>query len=277
MARCVYCETSENLNTQLTVTLEDGTKAAVDICDEHAEEATIKSARAAYQANQDKIAAFLIQAKELGLEVQEGASGLVIVRPEPVPVEPVVEPVPVAQPVEQQMIQTQPAMVEQPTNPKAGLTKNERDEGWVDTGAVDGQKGMQSVGGSTNMGAVSTHASHVVGGQKDVLPSNARRGKVKMQLAEGRGGQPIAIPEKRIDGTGTTRIKIQQKVNDDVLQRRFKDMATESRSSDDNQAGVDFRNSYQDTTRRCPICRGECVINGADCPKCDGMGTITIS
>ena len=276
MARCVYCETSETLNTQLTVTLENGTKATVDICDEHAEEATIKSAREAYQANQDKIAAFLEQAKELGLEVQEGASGLIIIKPELVPTEPATESVPVAQPV---MIEQQitPTMIEQPVDPKVGLTKDERDKGWVDTGIVDSNKGMQSVGGSTNMGAVSTHASHVVGGQKDVLPSNVRRGKVKMQLAEGRGGQPIAIPEKRIDGTGTTRIKIQQKVDDHALQRRFKDMATESRSSDDNRAGVDFRNSYQDTTRKCPICQGDCVINGADCPKCDGMGTITIS
>lgn len=267
MVRCIYCESEKDLNTQLIVTLENGTKATVDICDKHAEEATIKSAREAYQANQDKIAAFLEQAKELGLEVQEGASGLVIVKPEPAPVEFIIEPVPEAQPV----------MVEQPINPKAGLTKDERDDGWVDTDVVDSQKGMQSVGGSTSMGAVQTHASHVVGGQKDVLPNNARRGKVKMQLAEGRGGQPIAIPEKRIDGTGTTRIKIQQKVDDHALQRRFKDMATESRSSEDNRAGVDFRNSYQDTTRQCPICRGDCVINSADCPKCDGMGTITIS
>ena len=61
--QCVYCESSENLNTSLQVKLEDGSRVSVDICDEHAEEATIKSAREAYLAKQDKIKEVLEQAK----------------------------------------------------------------------------------------------------------------------------------------------------------------------------------------------------------------------
>lgn len=270
MVKCVYCEKTDTLNTQLTVKLEDDTRITVDICDDHSEEATVKTAREAYQSNQDKIAVVLEQAKALGLNITEGAGGLTIAEK---PSEPA--PAPVQAMTEQSVMVAQPALVSQPINPKI-VSKEEEEEGWIDTGMVDGQQGMQSIGGNVSGHSVTTHASHQVTGQKDVLPQGTRRGKVKMQLVEGRGGQPIAVPAKRVDGTGTTRIKIQQKEDDHKLQRRFKDMATKTRSTFDNAAGPDFRSGYNDTTRTCPICRGNCVINDQDCPKCDGMGFIQV-
>ena len=39
MQTCVFCSTTSNLNTQMTITVDD-VKITVDICDEHAETAT---------------------------------------------------------------------------------------------------------------------------------------------------------------------------------------------------------------------------------------------
>jgi len=69
MSTCVYCGASENLNTTLQITLDGGERTTVVICDEHAEDATIKSARIAYTNRQKQIDEFLAQAKLLGLNI----------------------------------------------------------------------------------------------------------------------------------------------------------------------------------------------------------------
>jgi hypothetical protein len=254
---CVYCDSHDNLNTQLTVSLDNGTKVTVYICDGHAEDASVKTARIAYQEKQAKIEAFLEQAKALGIEIQLQGGGLTVA---------------------QQTSPTQQVRSNPMTDALPIVDSKEADEGWVSTAKIDGadRKGMRSIGGSTELGAVPSHASYNVSGQKDVLDEQVRRGKVKMGLAAGRAGTPIAVPEKRVDGTGTTRIRIVNKETDDSLQRRFKNIADESRQSNDNSAGPDFRHGYNETTRTCPICRGDCVVNDQDCPKCQGLGVISV-
>lgn len=250
--QCVYCGTTLNLNTQLTITLDNGSKVTVDICDEHAEDATIKTARIKYVEKQDKIAAFLEQAKALGIEVQTSSSGIVLAR------------------------QSQPQPQSQPPQPQPHqlLTEQESDEGWVSTQKIDAvdRRGMRSTGGSTEFGSVQGYSNYTVSGDKDVLPEAVRHGKVKMGIAEGRGGVAINIPEKRIDGTGTTIIRIANKESDATLQRRFKKMADVSKL--DKQPN--FINGYDDATRTCPICRGDCFINSNPCPRCEGSGMISI-
>lgn len=256
---CVYCDSTDNLNTQLTISLENGTKVTVNICDEHAEEASVKTARAAYQEKQTKIEAFLEQAKALGIEVSvPQGGGLAVAKQTPQPTSP------------DQPAPTQPA---QPVEESVPIVDDkEAKEGWVPTAKVDQAKGMRSVGGSTEFGGVSGHNSYSVSGQEDVLDEHVRKGKVKMTLAEGREGAPLAVPEKRIDGTGTTRIRIVKKETDHTLQRRFKDMAQDSKA--DQQP--DFRQGYGDSTRTCPICHGNCVVDDQDCPKCEGLGVISV-
>jgi len=281
MQSCIYCGSSDNLNTQLTLSLESG-KVTVDICDEHAEDASVKTARAKYMEKQDQIIVFMEQAKALGIEIPaQNPSGLIIAQntltstPDPAPAPAASDnPEPASTTVVQQVVKKPPAVdpITEGVTASPLIEKHEADEGWVTTAKADSAaaKGMQSVGGSTEMGQVSSHASHVVGGQQDVLSEEARRGKVKMVVAEGRLGTPIMVPSKRVDGTGTTRIRIKNSEDDNTLQRRFKDMANDSKS--DQQP--DFRNGYEDSSSTCPICRGNCVINGKDCPKCDGMGQI---
>lgn len=277
MSKCIYCEKQTDLNTQLTITLDGGKKVTVDICDEHADDATVKTAREAYLHHQQQIETFLEQAKALGFVVQDGPNGLAMVQPQQVPQAPQpVEPQPVVQPIQQQSVEPQPVVQQpiqqQPAQPQQPITEG---EGWIDTSRIDNRR-MTSKGGAVSGVGVESYVHSQVGGQQDVLPNEVRRGKVRMQVVQGRCGQPLALPEQRVDGTGTTRVVVAQTEDDNKLQRRFKEMADTSRSSQDNAAGPDFRNGYSDGTRNCPICYGACTIDDQTCPKCKGLGYISI-
>lgn len=261
MTQCVYCESTSDLNTQLTVTLEDGNRVTVDICDAHAEEASVKTAREAYQDKQKKIEEVLAQAKALGIDLsQTTTSGLVVPQQQAPPPQTPTAPQPTPQ---------------VPTPIDDEMTEDSDDV--VDTSRLDHRPGMTSVGGNTEMGQVSSHASHQVTGQQDKLDPSLLEGKAKMNLVEGREGMPIAIPEKRVDGTGTTRIKVANTENDNKLQNRFKKMAQDSM---DDRVPNFARQGYQNTTTNCTFCRGEGTVSNAgkiiECPKCNGSGIISV-
>lgn len=258
MDQCVYCESTDNLNTQLTVTLEDGNKVTVNICDAHAEEATIKTARAAYLEKQQKINEIIEQAKKLGLEIGQSAGGLVIAQ-QTTPQSPSTGPAPQPKPT-------------QPKPPKIELSSDDPDV--VQTTKIDSNRQFVSLGGSTDHGHVDSYSSHDLNIKG--LPPEARDGYAQMRIVEGREGHPIAIPQKRIDGTGVTRINIKQIEDDRGLQNRFKKMANQSMRDDIDGTPNFARSGYRNSTRDCPICRGECVINGQDCPKCNGAGVISV-
>jgi len=252
--QCIYCGSAKNLNTSMTVTLDDGIKHTVDICDEHAEEASIKSVKEAFITKQAQIKAVLEQAKALGLNISE-VGGISIAQAESAP-----------QP--QQPPQPQPKAKEQP----------ELDDDFIPTDRIDKDRTITSVGGNTAMGNVPSYQSYDVANVRGDLPEDLLKGKVKMEVMEGREGQPIAVPKQRVDGTGTTSINISRAENDSKLQERFKKMAAGSMS--DNTP--DFaRSGYANTTATCPICRGDGTVKmGAKsqmCPKCGGSGFISIS
>lgn len=258
---CVFCNNTQNLNTQLTITLEDGAKVNVLICDEHAEDATVKTARAAYLDKQKQIDALIEQAKKLGLNIggfqQQGALLVPTSVNNPPPT---AGTAPVAQNVQ--------------TDDLSG-------DDVVSTEMLDSRGGMVSIGGATDFGNVASHQSHNVSGIADKLPEEVRKGKAKMATVEAREGMPIVIPETRIDGTGTTRIRITKKEDDGKLQQRFKKMAKDSIERDKTPNFA--REGYQNTQTECPICRGTCrikqnvggVMKDVVCPKCNGMGSIS--
>ena len=154
---------------------------------------------------------------------------------------------------------------------------NPGDEDMISTDLID-NKTMRSVGGSTDMAQVSSYQSYDIGSTADKLPENIRAGRVKMAMMEGRGGQPIAIPQKRQDGLGETHIAIIKTENDDKMQARFKKMASDSVR--DRQANFS-QSGYTETTRNCPICSGGGTVKQgklvASCPKCGGAGMISIA
>lgn len=255
MQTCVFCNATNNLNTTMTITVNDS-KVNVYVCDTHAEDATVKTVKEAYTTKQQQIDELLKQAQALGLNVSTltKADGVLI---------PTINKK-AAQPEEIQLID------------------DESLEGAIPTERIDNKTGRMSVGGETSMGVVQSHTSHDLDSLESRLPQDVRKGKAKIALVEGREGIPIQIPELRVDGTGTTKVKIIKKEDDRTLQHRFKVMADRSiHNSDDPHLA---REGYNEKHKTCPICRGtgacKQVIAGkvttTRCPKCDGLGTITI-
>ena len=242
----------------MTITLEDGSKVSVSICDEHAEEATVKTAKLAYLKKQDAIQAVLEQARALGLNISDSKpSGLVIVQE-------TIKPQP-----KQQVSQLER---KQAVKTDLGNDLDPSDPNVVSTAKLDSLGGMRSVGGSVGTSNVESLSSHDLANLKEKLDPNIRRGTAKLESVEGRGGQPIVIPTVRKDGTGTTRINI-VKTSDAALQESFKKMASDSR---EDRLPNFARQGYNNTTRNCPICYGNGEVGGKDCPKCGGQGIISV-
>ncbi len=271
MSICVVCGSDTNLNTKLTINI-NNENVIVNLCDDHAEDTTIKLAREKYLERQDKINQLIEQAKKLGLD-PSSLLGKINVESRDKAI------IPDKKATEKTIssnLQSENAVKhnedEQAVDKrKAGNRQNDvkskNEEGWISTDRYESvDKGFTSVGGQ---GAAS-YSSYKIAGQTDVLDESLRQGKIKMGIAEGRGGSPIPVPLERVDGTGTTRIRIVNVENDQSLQKRFKGMA----SNQEHQP--DFRHGYNDATRTCPICRGDCVVNGKDCPKCKGSGLISV-
>jgi hypothetical protein len=261
LENCVICGSSENLNTSMTI-YGDGQKIEVKVCDEDADDATPKQVRQCYAEKQAQIAEVLKQAKALGLNVSPPSAGRAITTVER-PVEPAQEaPVP-------------PSSQPEPTlNPAiAEAISGSKEDGVLPTSVVDGvaQRIQGAAGGEAN---AEPHAAHNPNSLQDKLPAEARVGKVKMEAAIGRGGQPMAVPSVRVDGTGTTTVRIQQSVDDGAIQQRFKDLA--------NSVDADGANKHSFATgydvHLCPICRGDSTILNKGsietCPKCGGTGLL---
>lgn len=258
--QCIYCSSTSNLNTKLTISIENRPKVTVDICDVHADDATVKTAREAYLKRQEMIDEVLKQAEALGISVsQSEGSGLIIARSNSSD--------------SQQRNKPNSSYDSQPNNTDE-FWAQEDGKDWIPTAKVDAidSKGVRPIGGNTEHGAISAHSSYTVSGEKDILPSHVRNGKVKVDVFEGRSGAPVAIPTKRIDGTGTTHIQIVNTENDQKLQQRFKNLA--SNSMQDRHPG--FKSGYDASTRSCPFCQGTGIIKNKNCPKCEGLGTISL-
>lgn len=270
MSQCIYCGSTQALNTQLTITVDDGIKHTVDICDTHAEDASIKSAKAAFLDKQQKIQEVLEQAKALGLNISQTGDLVVASSPDPhPPAAPASEAAPAPEP--------EPAPAPTP-QPQVIQAEQQEGEDWVSTDVVDRSRPISSVGGNTQMGNVESYGSHNTESVKGELPADALKGKVKMAVVEGREGQPLAVPQQRVDGTGTTRISILKTEDDRSLQERFKKMASDSM----NDQTPDFaRSGYANTTANCPICHGDGEVRMGKstqiCPKCGGGGVISTS
>ena len=251
----------------MTIKLDSGDKVTVYVCDDHAVDATVQAVKDAHVNKQNKIDELIKQAEELGLHIST--------QEELPPV--VSKPTAASNAVQPAYTEQMTSQIPEDTKKKVtvivpGTTpiNDMSGDDVVSTDVIDNNKGMQSIGGASGGHSVDSHSSIDLSSLEDKLPEEARRGMAKMEMMEGRGGQPIAIPKKRVDGTGTTRINIVNTGGDTALQERFKNAAM----SEDS----DFRHGYQGATRDCPICKGTGFAENAgeeiSCPKCGGTGII---
>lgn len=264
MGTCIYCGSRENIVAQLTLTLDDGTRATVDVCATHADDATIRTAKQKYMERQNEIDELLAKAKALGLELspQKTASGLIVV---------------------QNVGKNQQAVddvMRGDQSPRAGQRAGAQAE---DTGMIDSakfeqkeQRGLVSRGGVAGSHNVESHQSIDMTDVREQIGEEALRGKVKFEAIEKQSGAMVAIPTKKVNGLGTTQIRVVQ-TTDQELQRRFKTIAEQSKSPYGwdvmrhlGKEGVEIVN--------CPICHGEGVTVNAGkeitCPKCKGKGML---
>jgi hypothetical protein len=265
--QCVFCEAKEGLNASMTITLDDGEKTEVLLCDVHAEDATIKTAKAAYMQKQQKINELMEAARALGLEISsvKTQGSLLIPQMKQKP-QPTSAPAPTPAPV---------------TTAEKSDFLPEEEADLIPTSKLQAVRGMVSVGGQTEYGSVASHNQHDLRGLQNQLPQGALEGRAKMTVVEGREGMPVVVPSKQVDGMGVTKIRVTKKENDNSLQRRFKGMADDSmRDHVPNFA----RAGYQNTLVSCPFCKGKQTVrhsqNGRvvdiDCPKCNGAGEVSV-
>jgi hypothetical protein len=257
--QCVFCENTTTVNTSMTITLEGGEKATVHVCDDHAEEATAKKVKAAFLARKAQIDDLLAKAKALGINIATSPSGLAVAT-----IDGQAEPV---KPKQRQQQINRPPVDEFAADDNSIV---------VPTSKID-NAAMQSVGGNTPMGNVESHSHIDRSGFNSKLDPTVLEGKVKLVQIEGRAGKPTAIPERRVDGTGTTIVSV-SRTDDASLQRRFKDMADRTVHFDEHPFMA--QNGYSNTLTNCTMCRGECTIKvrGVQqaCPKCKGAGTLSL-
>lgn len=264
MLKCAVCGSTSNLNTSITFISENG-NSSFTICDEHMSDSLADIKSKCDEANQ-AILDLIAKAKELGLEIVPPglSSSMASLSTSPGGVITAVEP-----PTKPQEPPTKPQVAVPTPEPKKPSPQDLGPE-YVDTERLDNNRGMASVGGSTQMGAVDSYNSLSLDSLQDKLPPEVRKGVAKMALVDGVAGQKIYIPEQRRDGTGTTSIQI-VKSTDDQLQESFRRMADESRG--DNTPNF-ARSGYANTTRTCPLCRGDGYVSNQVCPKCKGTGII---
>jgi hypothetical protein len=264
IVNCIYCGSDQDLKNELTVTIDDAdapggkTKVVLKVCDAHAEEATIKSAREAYVRRKDEIKQFLEMGKALGIDLTgaiQHKSGLIAAQTP-------------ARPEQQAQAAPRPVQV--------------FDEDMVDSKIVDraAEKGMitpsKSLGDGLGMVETGTSRTPIdslpIPEEKKAEIKKAIVGKVKLEPQIGKGGMPIVLPTKRVDGLGTTTVRIVES-SDAHLQRRFKNLGHDSMN---DRTTVNFKENYD--VKECNLCQGKTTVKnrGQDqaCPKCKGTGWV---
>jgi hypothetical protein len=260
--KCIQCATDKDLNTTLTVKLEDGTTVQVNVCDEHAEDMTIKQARVLYAEKQEELQKIIEMAEAAGLKVEiPTASGLVVAQQDPAKVEKPKAPVPMK-------------MADNP--PEESAVKS------PDTVLLNGRDAREKLGAAKSMstalpqaGTMEQKQSHDVRTLEDKVDLGQE--KIQLGLAEGRSGQAVPIPQIIKDEGGTTIIRVRQTVSDHDLQKNFKDLA-ESNDGSGNNAHSFHSAGY--TMNACGFCSGSGFVTNvvnktkqqSACPRCEGSG-----
>jgi hypothetical protein len=247
--KCLVCSTTEKLNTTMKVKV-DEVEHEIAVCDEHAEDMTMKIAKELIKKKIEEYENFKKMASEFGVEIKEQKSGVLVAsRPD------------------------QPA----PTMPADVAVK-----------LPPGSSGPPQPGQRV-IKAIPKHNINISGSLPGINPSSmaqtvaetARaRGRIKgdvtvpvieeveLQTVPGRQGLPMTLQKKVTDSSGTTEVRIVETSNEE-LTKRSKVLENQARQGDPNAhlfiRGYDLKD--------CNLCRGSGkTTNGQVCPKCKGKG-----
>jgi len=242
--KCIECETTNNLNTFVKLTI-DKKIQSVAVCDDHLD-LSISDIKEAVLGKVSKLISLLKEMKSLGFDISELVSGKVstVKKPEP-------EPEPKSEPEPEPKSEPEPEPKSEPES-KPKITKvNMRKTRQIRS--ITGQ----GVGGhsSYDIDNLVNREAKASGGKVPVVE------EVELQTVTGKGGIPIQIPKKIKESTGDTEIRI-IKTDNSLIDKGKKDDRT-------------FSDSYH--VEHCSLCNGTGASKwkGHDvCPRCKGAGTI---
>lgn len=261
MKSCVFSGSTENLNTTMTITLDDGSRVEVWISDEYADEATPKAVKQAYldsiKDKENKTKELIEHAKSLGFDLTPEVLQALSVQKSG-------EKITSNQPNQPKAVETNDA----PTKPKIKADKIEPAPG---RRVVSGAEADKPLNVSVDTSGASVGIGHEYEIRSVDKPSeDLREGEeAEVEIIEGRSGIPIAIPTRRSGKMGTTDIRIVKGYDNNKLQADFKNLA---------ESDVSFKDNYRVRFVSCGLCNRTGKVRGnRTCPKCGGAGEMQIN
>ena len=269
--RCIFNNTTENLNTIMEVTL-DGNKYKVAISDEHEDDASpgvikklIPPRLAILEKEEAETLSKLDKLKQLAAEL-----GFHIVKNGPKSAM-ASEPPPTLEGKPSVDIDGKQFKIQKNTRKhnkaNEGLSKEEA------AAALDATKRRAESSASISnptQGEAATYASHNAPEAVTVQTSNGPKtipkpqvGTKTLQTVKGRAGVPTTIPRSLHGADGQTTITIVDTGGDKTIQARGKQLAQMRQHGDQ---------SYY--SRACPPCQGTGFHAKRQCKTCDGVGFI---
>ena len=264
--KCVFSDSTENLNTSMKVKLPDETVVEVWISDEFAEDATPKLAREAYlRKHPPEEPAEMKKLREMAAKM-----GFSLVGANEMPAEPQAHAIALPPTTNRLSPPPLPKTITEAAQPKPLIDPNNR----IVTGRMADSKDLNirvNLADSKAAEAGAPQGQYSVSTQSKPSEDLKEGEYAEIGQVAGRAGIAIAIPVRRVGKSGTTNIRVVENGGDPGLQRRFKDMANASKSE---QGVVYGRDGYDSRTARCPLCATK--VNPT-CKKCNGLGEIEIN
>lgn len=259
--KCIKCGTTENLDTILTVTVDD-VKYSVAICEEHSEDTTPKQVKALVSAKIEKLKMIMEELKEFGMEVGE-TNGIAVAKKAPE----VAKKAPEVAKDEEKVVEATEEVYEKKESmviKKGGLPKVRSISANVDGQSIQG-------GTSINTRELVKREVESIKDEKVTVPVTE---SIEYQTVPGRQGVPMRIPKRIKHNQGSTNVTVVDTGGDRVIQSRFKEMARATMDEKNSSTHIYGRDGY-DTTE-CPLCggTGENRVNGGKCVKCNGIGLL---
>lgn len=248
---CVFSGSTKDLNTSMSIKLDNDQVVEVWISDAYADDATPRAVREAYVKNKTAAADEIRVVQEMAARL-----GLQLVPAGQAPAAPNVSSVVV------------------PNNNSRSIMEGAR--------VVSGREADKPMDvmvtyaqdGASSMAPLPTPQYKIASGDKPT--TDLREGeRAEIGLVKGRNGMDIAVPVRREGKMGVTHVAVIDTGGDNQLQRRFKSMARASETE-----GVCYgQDGYDVKFVRCAACGGggRSLDKKNVCPKCKGAGEMQIS
>ena len=250
---CIFSGSSENLNTSMSIKLDDGKMVEVWISDDYVDQATPKAVKEAYLKSQQELIKLTEAAAKFGMKLVpiDQAVGNVSVQSQQPNINQHVQ----SHPMRSSQPQQGDVVVQAPSVKAPSPNQHKKIRDFNPTIKIEG-------GLAGELGSNEAYQMQ--------LDENAI---VEAEIVQVRGGVQAPIPKTTQDKNGTLDIAVVKGAGDQGIQRIFKDAVNASQNKE-----FCFREGYTVKFVTCPMCRGSKVmIGGGRCKKCNGMGEIEVN